>query len=91
MNFTPSVAILDLLRRTDSVTQMWDVSAARSTGYVTLPHYALEPSRLLYLNRFKGAYCTVWEQEPLLELFGDMDVVADTLPEMAEKVITAEG
>lgn len=70
---------------------MWDVSAARSTGYVTLPHHALGFSRLLYLDRFKGAYCTVWEQEPLLELFGDMDVVANTLPEMAEKVIVAEG
>lgn len=49
---------------------MWDVSAARTTG-------------------FKGAYCTVWEKEPLQELFGDMEVIADTLPEMAEKVIAA--
>lgn len=40
--------------------------------------------------RFKGAYCTVWEKEPLLELFGEMDVVAETLPEMAERVIAAE-
>ena len=43
----------------------------------------------LTIDRFKGAYCTVWEHEPLLELFGEMDVVADTLPEMAEKVMAA--
>lgn len=24
--------------------------------------------------RFKGAYCTVWEQEPLQDLFGEMEV-----------------
>ena len=39
--------------------------------------------------RFKGAYCTIWEKEPLQELFGDMEVIADTLPEMADKVIAA--
>ncbi|KAH6722799.1 haloacid dehalogenase-like hydrolase [Leptodontidium sp. 2 PMI_412] len=53
-----------------AAAHMWDVSAARTTG-------------------FKGAYCTVWEKEPLLELFGEMEVIADTLPEMADKVIAA--
>ncbi|KAI0016897.1 putative 2-haloalkanoic acid dehalogenase [Xylariomycetidae sp. FL0641] len=39
---------------------------------------------------FKGAYCSVFEKEDCKELFGvDMDVMADTLPEMAEKVIAA--
>ncbi|KZF25801.1 HAD-like protein [Xylona heveae TC161] len=52
-----------------AAAHMWDVSAARRTG-------------------FKGAYCTVFEKEPLLELFGDMEVVADTLPEMADKIIS---
>ncbi|KAJ5223843.1 hypothetical protein N7468_008385 [Penicillium chermesinum] len=36
---------------------------------------------------FKGAYCTVLEKEPLTELFGDMDVIDDTLPGMADKII----
>lgn len=36
---------------------------------------------------FKGAYCTVYEKEYLPEVFGEMDIVADTLPEMADKII----
>ncbi|KAF2769844.1 HAD-like protein [Teratosphaeria nubilosa] len=37
---------------------------------------------------FKGAYCTVYEKEPNTQLYvGDMEVIADTLVEMAEKVI----
>ncbi|RYO80316.1 hypothetical protein DL766_005059 [Monosporascus sp. MC13-8B] len=40
---------------------------------------------------FKAAYTTVFEGEPLHELFGDMDVVADSLPAMANKIIAAEG
>lgn len=42
-----------------------------------------------YGDRFRTAYCTVWEKEPLPELFGEMDVVADTLAEMAGKVVAA--
>ncbi|ROV92240.1 hypothetical protein VPNG_09647 [Cytospora leucostoma] len=38
---------------------------------------------------FHGAYCTVLEAEPLQEIFGDMDVVAASLPEMAEKIIAS--
>ncbi|CZT19123.1 related to 2-haloalkanoic acid dehalogenase [Ramularia collo-cygni] len=41
-------------------------------------------------NGFRGAYCSVWEQEPLTDLFGEMDVLSDTLPEMADKIIAAE-
>lgn len=40
-------------------------------------------------HRFRGAYCSVWEREALTDLFGEMDVLADTLPEMADKVIAA--
>ncbi len=40
--------------------------------------------------RFKGAYTTVLEGEPLHEVFGDMDVVADSLPAMADMIILAE-
>ena len=40
--------------------------------------------------RFKGAYCTVLEMEPLHQLFGDMDVVDETLPGMAEKIIASQ-
>jgi 2-haloacid dehalogenase len=39
-------------------------------------------------NRFKGAWSAVWEKEPCLEIFGEeMDVMAETLPEMARKVV----
>jgi len=40
-------------------------------------------------NRFKGAYCSVLEKEPCLEIFGEMDVMADSLPEMARSVVEA--
>ncbi|KAL2834913.1 FAD dependent oxidoreductase-domain-containing protein [Aspergillus cavernicola] len=36
---------------------------------------------------FKGAYSSVWEKEPLTELFGEMDVIDETLAGMAEKII----
>ncbi|KAJ5172863.1 hypothetical protein N7492_005456 [Penicillium capsulatum] len=39
---------------------------------------------------FKGAYCTVLELEPLHDLFGEMDVVDDSLPGMADKIIAAQ-
>ena len=51
-----------------AAAHMWDVSAARRTG-------------------FKGAYCSVWEKEPCTGLFGTMDVMADTLPDMADGII----
>ncbi|KAI9641622.1 hypothetical protein NHQ30_009476 [Ciborinia camelliae] len=39
---------------------------------------------------FKGAYCTEYEKEPCLDIFDtEMDVMADTLPEMAEKIVKA--
>jgi 2-haloacid dehalogenase len=39
---------------------------------------------------FRGAYCTVYEKEPCLEIFDtQMDVIADTLPEMANKIVAA--
>ena len=42
-----------------------------------------------YYQRFKSAYCSVLEKESCTELFGEMDVMADTLVEMAEKIIMA--
>ncbi|KAF1847169.1 HAD-like protein [Cucurbitaria berberidis CBS 394.84] len=39
---------------------------------------------------FKTAYCTVLEREPLEDVFGKMDVVADSLEGLAEKVMSAE-
>lgn len=36
---------------------------------------------------FKTAYCTVLEREPLVEVFGKTDVVAESLVELAEKVV----
>ncbi|KAH0370500.1 2-haloalkanoic acid dehalogenase, partial [Aureobasidium melanogenum] len=39
---------------------------------------------------FKGAYCSIFEKEDCKDLFDvDMDVMADTLPEMAKKMIEA--
>ncbi|KZL80103.1 haloacid dehalogenase-like hydrolase [Colletotrichum incanum] len=37
---------------------------------------------------FKAAYCSALEGEALPEIFGEMDVVAETLPSMADKIIT---
>lgn len=39
--------------------------------------------------RFKGAWCSVYEKEPVTEVFGEIDVVADSLVEMADKIIEA--
>lgn len=42
----------------------------------------------LLMYRFRGAYCSIYDKEPCLEIFDNtMDVMADTLPEMADKVI----
>jgi 2-haloacid dehalogenase len=38
---------------------------------------------------FKAAWCSVWEKEPATEVFGEVDVLADSLPEMADKIIAA--
>ncbi|ROV93470.1 hypothetical protein VSDG_06798 [Cytospora chrysosperma] len=40
-------------------------------------------------NGFKAAWCSVWEIEPVPEVFGEVDVVADSLVDMAEKIIQA--
>jgi len=36
---------------------------------------------------FKAAWCSVWEKEQCEDIFGEMDVTADSLPELAEKII----
>ncbi|KXT00586.1 hypothetical protein AC578_3139 [Pseudocercospora eumusae] len=36
---------------------------------------------------FKGAYCSAYEKYDCSEVFGTMDVMADTLPSMAKKII----
>ncbi|KAK7409068.1 hypothetical protein QQX98_008772 [Neonectria punicea] len=38
---------------------------------------------------FNAAYCTALEGEALPQIFGQMDIVADTLPDMADKIIAA--
>ena len=43
----------------------------------------------LTLCRFKTAYCTALEGEELPDIFGKMDVVEETLPAMADKIIEA--
>lgn len=42
----------------------------------------------VYLNSFRGAYCSIYEKESCIEIFDtEMAVIADTLPEMADKMI----
>jgi 2-haloacid dehalogenase len=42
------------------------------------------------VDEWHGAYCSVLEKEDCKELFGvDMDVMAETLPEMARRIIEA--
>ncbi|KPM42507.1 hypothetical protein AK830_g4067 [Neonectria ditissima] len=39
---------------------------------------------------FRGAYCTIYEQDPCAEIFDtQMEVMADTLPKMAKKIVEA--
>ncbi|KAF2126443.1 HAD-like protein [Dothidotthia symphoricarpi CBS 119687] len=38
---------------------------------------------------FRTAYCTVLEKEVLEDVFGKTDVVADTLPELADRIVAA--
>ncbi|KAB8279151.1 HAD-like domain-containing protein [Aspergillus minisclerotigenes] len=41
---------------------------------------------------FRGAYCTVYEKESCAEIFDtQLEVVEDSLPEMADKIIAASG
>lgn len=75
-----------------AAAHMWDVSTARTVGYGFFPFSSVlrnmtELTFLLF--RFHGAYCTALEGEPLYSVFGELDVVAPTLPEMADKIIAA--
>lgn len=72
-----------------AAAHMWDVSADRRTGYVHSLNTFFRICRLIDKSRFRGAYCSVWENEALTDLFGEMDVLSDTLPEMADKVIAS--
>ncbi|KAF4947602.1 hypothetical protein FGADI_10283 [Fusarium gaditjirri] len=39
---------------------------------------------------FRGAYCTIYEQDPCAEIFdAQVEVMADTLPEMAKGIVQA--
>jgi 2-haloacid dehalogenase len=39
---------------------------------------------------FRGAYCTIYEQDPCADIFdAQMEVIADTLPKMAKEIIEA--
>lgn len=70
-----------------AAAHMWDASAAKRNGYVTMEK--VQVTKTNFMCRFKGAWCSVWEKEPCTEVFGELDVLADTLPEMAEKIIAA--
>ena len=68
-----------LLLRTCGMTQPRNVLGKR------LASYRLAES--LISCRSNGAYCTVWEKEPCVDLFRKVDVMADTLPELADGII----
>ncbi|EXJ83389.1 hypothetical protein A1O1_07011 [Capronia coronata CBS 617.96] len=53
-----------------AAAHMWDVAAARRSGFI-------------------GAWVAAFEKEPCQDIFGDMDVMAETLPEMADGIIAA--
>jgi hypothetical protein len=38
---------------------------------------------------FKAAYCTIWEKVRCDDLFGEMDVTADSFVDMAHGIIAA--
>lgn len=41
---------------------------------------------------FKGAYCSAYEKDDCLEIFGgEMEVMAETLPEMAKRIVEKVG
>lgn len=63
---------------------------ARGRSYLS-PHYLSVIAVITDKNSFKGAYCTVYEKQALPELFGEMEVTADSLPEMAAGIIASEG
>lgn len=64
----------------------WDAAAARSVGWVFRSLDEFEA--LLISPRFRSAFCTAWEGE-FVDVVGKVDIVADTLSEMADKVIAA--
>ncbi len=39
--------------------------------------------------RFRSAWVSVFEKEQCVDIFGQMDVTADSLPELADKIIAA--
>jgi len=44
---------------------------------------------MLECSRFKAAWCSEWEKLPVPEVFGEMDVVADSLEALADGIIEA--
>jgi 2-haloacid dehalogenase len=55
---------------------------------LTLRFYRWDVSAAVKVG-FRGAYCTIYEKYPCEEIFGEakMDVMADSLLEMAEKIV----
>lgn len=45
--------------------------------------------QLLIAYRFKSAYCSVLEKEACVDIFGEMDVMSDSLSQMADLIIKA--
>ena len=64
---------------------------ADGVGHIFLLDMSHDSDDKLIRCRFKGAYCTVYEKQALPELFGEMEVTADSLPEMATGIIASEG
>lgn len=68
--------------------------APEPPSYLTIATYKFfQGSLLIYLmlecTRFKAAWCSEWEKLPVPEVFGEMDVVADSLEALADGIIEA--
>lgn len=47
----------------------------------------MEQANAPFTTSFKGAWVSVWEKESCSDLYGEMEVVADDLPGLAEGII----
>lgn len=76
-----------------AAAHMWDSAAAKRNGYVMVgQRWNVSNNRWLSgtantFCSFKAAWCSIWEKEPCIDVFGEVDVMADSLVEMADKII----
>lgn len=67
----------------------WFSRGSHGHGHASLPVHIGREALTKIETSFKAAWCSAWELEALPEIFGEVDVKADTLVEMAEGIIAA--